>query len=320
MTSPASVVPDVQRYIDEHGRAFEYVHIRNGRKTLVVHFSAFFGKWGDRKEYRDRFQGYFHRLKMLGSAPEHDWLFLCDAYGAFGDGTYYTGERGDFFVERAMTEIIGRVQGEGGYAWDRVGMAGSSMGATAALKFGLTFDVRAIVAIAPHIDLDICAVMQGRDMEVAWICPDGDFAASHNFAFTRQVSNLLAEWHDRRLPGLFVQTCADDSGVYEEQVLPLVERWRGKGGGVWVDTRPIGGHTSDYATRPLMLDALARLLADKPIDVARYQSDPAFAGTLTPPTKSQRVLKAITPAVGWVLGERLRTALKPAVRRRFEGR
>ena len=58
-----------------------------------MHFSAFFGKWGDAKPYRDRFRGYFHRLKMLGTDPAHDWLFLCDAYGAHDNGTYYTARR-----------------------------------------------------------------------------------------------------------------------------------------------------------------------------------------------------------------------------------
>jgi hypothetical protein len=284
------LAPAVSEYVDPEGRRFEYVHIRRGRPDLVVHFSAFFGKWGEAKPYRDRFQGYFHRLKMLGSAEEHDWLFLCDPYGAFDNGTYYTGQKGDFFVERATSTIIGKVIHEGNYANSRVATIGSSMGATAALKFGLRFDVKGIVAIGPHIDLDISAIAQGREQEVAWICPDGDFAAPHNFVYTRQITNLVNAWDTTRpLPALFLQSCADDVGVHDQQVVPLYEQWGAKGGTAYLDTRPTGGHTSDYATRPLMLDALSHLLAGEPIDVARYRRDPAFAGQLTVPPLSHRL-------------------------------
>ena len=282
--------PAVSEYIDPEGRRFEYVHIRHGRPTLVVHFSAFFGKWADAKPYRDRFQGYFHRLKMLGSSEDHDWLFLCDSYGAFDNGTYYTGHKGDFFVERATSAIIKRVMAEGGYTAQQTATIGSSMGGTAALKFGLLFDVKGVAAIGPHIDLDTSAIAQGREQEVAWICPDGEYAAPHNFAYTRQINNMLEAWDGGRAPpDLFMQSCADDAGVHEEQVVPLAERWRGKGGEVFLDIRPTGGHTSDYATRPLMLDAVQHLLAGEPIDVSKYQHDPEFAGHLTVPPLSHRL-------------------------------
>ena len=40
----------------------------------------------------------------------------------------------------------------------------------------------------------------------------------------------------------------DDHGVHAEQVLPLVELWRDRGGAVDLDERASGGHTSEYAT------------------------------------------------------------------------
>jgi len=280
--------PAVSQYVDPEGRRFEYVHVRHGRPDLVVHFSAFFGKWGDAKPYRDRFQGYFHRLKMLGSCDDHDWLFLCDPYGAFDNGTYYTGHQGDFFVERATSSIIEQVLVD--YSSERTATIGSSMGGTGALKFGMLFDVKGIVAIGPHIDLDISAAAQGREREVAWICPDGDYAAPHNFEYTRQVSNMLDTWsRSKPLPTLFLQSCADDDGVHDEQVVPLAARWEAKGGAVYLDTRPTGGHTSDYATKPLLLDALRHLLGGEPIEVDRYPHDPTFAGQLTAPPLSHRL-------------------------------
>ena len=281
---------DIHEFVDEAGRVFNYVPVDHGATDLVVHFSAFFGEWGDAKPYRDTFQGYYHRLKMLGGEPAHDWVFTCDQYGADSNGTYYTGEAGDFFVERAMLELLAQEMDRTGHDPANTVLIGSSMGATAALKFGLMLGVRGIVAVAPHIDLDICAATQNRERHVAFIVPDGDTQAPHNFPYTRQVRNLLEAW-DRPTPppALFVQSCEDDAGVHAEQVLPLVETWRAKGGAAYLDARPVGGHTSDWATKPLLLDATASLLAGRPIDVERYQRDPEFAGALVKPPLSHRL-------------------------------
>jgi hypothetical protein len=78
-------------------------------------------------------------------------------------------------------------------------------------------------------------------------------------------------------------------GVHDQQVVPLYEQWGAKGGTAYLDTRPTGGHTSDYATRPLMLDALGHLLAGEPIDVTRYQRDEVFAGQVTVAPLSHRL-------------------------------
>ena len=69
-------------YVDPQGREFHYIHVNQGNSDLGIHFSAFFGDWGDHPKYRQTFGGYFHRLKMLSSDQSIDWLFLCDAYGA----------------------------------------------------------------------------------------------------------------------------------------------------------------------------------------------------------------------------------------------
>lgn len=300
-------LPAVETHRDDAGRGFGFVHVPHaGATDLVVHFSAFFGAWGNAKPYRDQFQGYFHRLKMLGSDPGHNWLFLCDAYGAFDNGTYYTGERGDLFVERAMTRIIDRHLDDHGYRGRPLVTVGSSMGATAALKFGLDLDADGIVAICPHIDLDVCAARQDRMAEVAWICPDGDALAEHNHPITRQIRARLTARRDRPLPRLYVQSCEDDVGVHDEQVIPLVQRWRGAGGEAVTDFRPVGGHTSDHATRAVLLDAVGALATGDPIDVERYRSDPAYAGTLVRPPLTHRVRRAAS------LGrKRVLSALRP---------
>lgn len=294
----------LERYIDPEGRQFEYAFLDNGRTTLGVHFSAFFGAWGDSKPYRDSFQGYFHRLKMLGSCIDHDWLFLCDPYGAERNGTYYLGEKGDFFVERAMSQIITSTLASPRHAPARTTTVGSSMGATAAIKFALLHDLCGVVAVSPHIDLDISAVLQGREQHVAFTLADGLTQAVHNYDTTRRIRRLLAERAaDLALPRLFVQSCADDAGVHQEQVEPLLANWRGRGGEAWLDERPLGGHTSDWATRPLLLDAMAALLAHAEPDVEAYQRDARFAGTRVTPPISHRARGAVSR---WLKSQGLR--------------
>jgi hypothetical protein len=139
--------------------------------------------------------------------------------------------------------------------------------------------VKGIVAISPHIDLDICAERQGRWRHVAAICPDGDPVAPHNRELTRQVRLLVERWTGPAAPPrLFVQACRDDAGVFAEQVAPLCAAWKAAGGAVTLDARRTGGHTSDHATRPLLLDAVARLLDDQPINVLHYQRRRVYRG------------------------------------------
>jgi len=308
--------PSITSYEDEDGHRFRYALVRNtGASTLGVHFSAFSNRpflWGPNRSPRNA-PGYFQRLRMLGSDPTHHWLFICEEFGADGDGTYYTGERGDFFVERAVRRIIRTVLDQLGIEPHETVMIGSSGGATGALKFALEFDCRGVVAICPHIDLDICAALQGRMAHVAFICPDSDPLSEANHLYTRQISRLLdgriAEGDT--LPHLYVQSCRDDHGVFDEQVVPLVRTWS-KAGQVEFDIRPVGGHTSDWAPRALLLDAVNRILADEVCDVEAYQTDPRFAGT--------RTRTPLWLRTRYRLGDIKRALVRAAERRRAEAR
>lgn len=287
----------VREHRDDEGRVFRYVYVHHpGSRGLAVHFSAFFGEWGDARPYRKVFSGHFHRLRMLGDVTEHDWLFVCDEYGADHNGSYYAGKAGDLFVERAMLDLIQSIARSCGVAPSSVVTMGSSMGATAALKFGLLLGVKGIVAISPHIDLDICAVRQGRWRHVAYICPDADPVTVHNHVYTRQVRRLTSSASGPP-PRLFIQACRDDDGVFAEQVEPLCRDWTAAGGAVTLDARRRGGHTSDHATKPLLLDAVAAILDERPIDVRRYQRDRVFRGR----SPSAGVTRDLRSIIGKVL-------------------
>lgn len=236
------------------GRSYPYVLLPGTGRTLCIHYSAFFGEWGDRRQHRAQFAGWFHRLRMFWPLAAHHFLFLCDTYGADRNGSYYKGENGDFFVERAMDNIQSNVAESLGIGPERTVTVGSSMGATAALRFALRLGYRGVVAVSPHIDLDISAVRQGRVRHVAAIVGREDVEADDLRPVTREIAHLVTA--AKPLPRLVIQSMLDDAGVHEEQVLPLIKTWKSGGGSLLTDFRRTGGHTSDYATRDFFSGAI----------------------------------------------------------------
>ncbi len=241
------------------GRRYDYVLYPGTGDTLCVHYSAFFGEWGDRRENRGQFQGHFHRLRMLWPLAEHHVLFLCDTFGADANGTYYKGEAGDFFVERAVEQIRREVAERVGVGPARTVALGSSMGCTAAVRFALREGLAGAVGVSPHLDLDLAAIHQGRRRHVAAIVGREDVESPELFPVTREIRALAAEVDPS--PRIVLQSMADDHGVHAEQVLPFVEAWRSRGGFVELDERPTGGHTSDFATPEWFAAAIRTVLA-----------------------------------------------------------
>ena len=243
------------------GRDYSYVVLPGNGQTLCIHYSAFFGEWGDRRQTRAVFGGWFHRLRMFWPATEHSFLFLCDTFGADANGTYYKGVDGDFFVERAMDEIQTTVAEELAVDARHVVTLGSSMGATAALRFALRHDYAGAVAVSPHIDLDTSALTQGRLRHVAAMLGRSDVSTPELRPVTREIAMLVDT--TRPLPALVIQSMLDDHGVHEEQVLALVEAWRRGGGPVRTDYHATGGHTSEYATPEFFAESIAWCLSSR---------------------------------------------------------
>ena len=236
-------------------RDYTYVLYPGTGATLGIHFSAFFGEWGERRENRPQFQGHFHRMRMFWPLQEHSFLFLCDTFGADRNGTYYKGEDNDFFVERAMEQIIGSVQDELTVPAAATVAMGSSMGATAAVRFALRHGYAGAIGVSPHLDLDLAARFQGRRPHVAAIVGRDDVENPELFAVTREIRALAATV--AVTPRVVLQSMCDDDGVHAEQVLPFVAQWRERGGTVDLDERPAGGHTSEYATAEWFADRMA---------------------------------------------------------------
>ncbi len=243
------------RTVRIEGRDYTYVLYPGTGPALGIHFSAFFGEWGERRENRPQFQGHFHRMRMFWPLQEYSFLFLCDTFGADRNGTYYKGESNDFFVERAMEQIIAAVQAELGVPAARTVTMGSSMGATAAVRFALRHGYAGAIGVSPHLDLDLAAYFQGRLPHVSAIVGREEVGAPELFAVTREIRALAAT--APTVPRLVLQSMRDDYGVHAEQVLPFVAQWRAREGTIDLDERPTGGHTSDYATAEWFADHIA---------------------------------------------------------------
>jgi hypothetical protein len=224
------------------GRDYHFVYYPGTGSALCVHFSAFFGEWGDRPIHSRQFQGHFHRLRMFWPVVEHSFLFLCDTAGVDRNGSYYKGEHMDFFVERAMNRLLDEYTAGVHHV---VGL-GSSMGATAAVRFALQRQWTGAVGVVPHLDLDICAALQGRQRHVAAVLGGEHTQAASFYPVTREIRHLASAVEP--VPRISLQSFEDDHGVHFEQVLPFVAAYQLRGGDVRLETHAIGGHSSDLAT------------------------------------------------------------------------
>ncbi len=66
--------------------------------------------------------------------------------------------------------------------------------------------------------------------------------------------------------------------------------------------RPVGGHTSDYATRGLLLHVTSAILAGEPVDLERLRTDPGLAGALVTPPLSHRIRRRASLARKRIIG------------------
>ncbi len=202
-------------------RSYPYVLLPGQGNALCINYSAFFGEWGERRRARSQYQGWFHRLRMFWPLVDYHFLFLCDTYGAEQNGTYYKGVNQDFFVERAIDRIQEEVAAKLGVDPRRTVTIGSSMGATAALRFALRHGYAGAVAVKPHIDLDISALRQGRLPHVTAVLGRNDVEHPELRPITREIRGLADRV--RPLPRLVMQSNLDDHGVHSEQVMPLAQ-------------------------------------------------------------------------------------------------
>ncbi|GAB1809840.1 accessory Sec system protein Asp2 [Priestia megaterium] len=78
-------------------------------------------------------------------------LYILDDFGSDKKGSYYLGENKDFFIEKAVKDLIASISSEMGVKKENIITCGSSKGGYAALYFSYKYNYGAAVAGAPQI-------------------------------------------------------------------------------------------------------------------------------------------------------------------------
>ena len=107
MPTPPPLNADFRRFTDPEGQEFRLrrSHPPRGRR-LGRPLQRLLRQMGGSPPLPRPVPGLFPPTAHAGSDYRRQWLFLCDAHGAFDNGTYYSGEHGDPFVERAVIAIV----------------------------------------------------------------------------------------------------------------------------------------------------------------------------------------------------------------------
>lgn len=260
-----------ETFVSSEGVEVSYLRRRHGSDTLVIWFSAF--TRGPHLGRVLKVTPGFHGYKFSKSHDEFDWLLVRDSWGYTQDGTYYGGRAGDLFVERAVSECVQHFVEEQRRMNPRsvVVAMGSSMGAFAAIKFGVLHGIPAF-GWSPHLDVEIAMKYCGRGPWVRFCLENASEA--DQVAYLERMKDVV-DAHQTALPRLILQVAEDDPFVYPEQVTPFVDRYRSHGGSVQLDLRERGGHSSIHVPDEYIVSALRSLAAEHVLDLAAMRLLPS---------------------------------------------
>ena len=119
----------------------KYKHVtyffKNEPKTdvLIVVFSGF-SQMGKKPRYN-----YVNHINKNVKAKK---LFILDNYGYNKAGSYYLGEKGDWFLPNDICELVDNIKGK--YGIKTIITVGTSKGGTASLVYGIKCNATAIIS------------------------------------------------------------------------------------------------------------------------------------------------------------------------------
>lgn len=119
----------------------KYLYFRNKKSNkLIVIFSALPGI--------NQKAGYNYVLKFKNVQANR--LYILDNFGFDGRGAYYLGKCKDFFIEKAVHNLINEIAIKNNIPTQNITTAGSSKGGFAALYFGIKYGYGEILSGAPQ--------------------------------------------------------------------------------------------------------------------------------------------------------------------------
>lgn len=122
----------------ENGKVIKYLFLRRKSNELVIAFSGFSGE-GKKPKYN-----YIRTLKDINK----NQIYILDDFGYCKAGSYYLGEKGDYFLEKEIPKLINNIKKK--YNITKTYTIGTSKGGWASLYYGIMLEVNTIICGAPQ--------------------------------------------------------------------------------------------------------------------------------------------------------------------------
>lgn len=216
---------------DEHGHELPYVFrptAHASRPLLVIlHGSG------------------FHERPTQFKSDAYNILAPMDRYGHEGRGSWYLGEKGDFFILPMLLGLIRHIQSQEGL--DKLYIWGSSMGGYAAILSGLQLEADAVFAHIPQTNPCGSAWHTQNRISVDFVF--GNDACRHPWRNLVQTINS----HRGIFPLFLLSFNRFDYPNYnEEQMLPLIKCLNEKNLNYMLLVHPQSGHSINVKSADLV--------------------------------------------------------------------
>lgn len=175
--------------------------------------------------------------KQYAKFYDDEWIIICplDLYGTEGFGSWWLGEKGDFFTFRLLQELISRLREE--YGLEQIFFWGSSMGGYGAILHGTICKADAIYAHMPQVKLI------GTDYT------DGNNSKFYLPIFSKQnsqykdLTSFLGNVEKKDSPVYFLsQNVFDYPNYVSQHFIPLIEVLDSRGFAYSVEMNLEEGH------------------------------------------------------------------------------
>lgn len=197
------------------GCSLKYLFIKKKKSNrLLVVFSGF--------PPENKKGGYNYVLKFR--ELKCNKLYILDDFGNDFRGSYYLGENKDFFIERAVSQLVEKISFENGIGKQNITTAGTSKGGYAALYFAFKNNYGKVISGAPQILLGNYLIYPPHQNILSYITGG---KREEDVAFLNDV--LLDVIKSSELsPKLYLHVSKNDHH-YEDHMIPLLNLLNQKG-------------------------------------------------------------------------------------------
>lgn len=202
-----------------------------------------------------------------------DLLLPLDNFGWKGLGSWFWGEKGSNYVERAAASLIEKVRADlGTKRWFAIG---ASMGGFAALYHGIKYAADGVYVMTPIIDLKAkIRDYRARNIQTSYT----ELAAPEDGNLERVPDIYIETKQAETLPPLFlIQNQYDRSNPFGEDTLPLLQIYSEKKAWHGLRIQPsIGhqGHDGGYDEAQYFFNLIASKSPPRRVDF--YKQDESF--------------------------------------------